>query len=212
MEKAMRSSTNLFRILVCLVLVGILGGCAVGPTGPYYSVSQNHTENDGPFRLGPNDQYYVMQIDDRSPFGLHRLPQTEDMLYNKGYDRVRKEKSADFSIDVAFSGGVQENPELRAGHTIGGALLGAATGAAIGAAVGDPGAGAAIGAAGGGALGLVAPAATGVVRIDISVYSFNERTTSQKSTTVDLAHVPPHDLHHVIDNEVTRTLHGLPRR
>ena len=209
----MRNGASIYRILVSLALIVVLSGCAAGPAGPYYRVTQNHTENGGPFRIGPTDHNYILDLEDRTHFGLNGLPKTEDLLYNKGYDRVRKEKHADFSIEIIFASSVQDNPEVRAGNTLGGAMLGAATGALIGAAAaGEPATGAAIGAVGGGALGLVAPAATELVRIDMTVYSFDERTTTRKSATVDLASVPPPDVQYVIDNEVSRMLRSLPRR
>jgi hypothetical protein len=209
----MRKSRNMYRICVALALILVLGGCAAYPAGPYYRVSHNYTENDGPISLGPGDQNYVLDVDDRTPFEIHALPKTDDLLYSKGYDRVRRQKNADFSIEVLLSGGVQDNPEVRAGNTLGGAVAGAAMGALIGAAAaGEPAMGAAIGGAGGATLGLLAPAETGLIRIDLTIHSYNEGTTSQKSATIDLTPVPPHDLHYVVDNEISRMLRSIPHR
>lgn len=64
-----------------------LGGCVYGPPGTYYKVRDNRqVTGDGPFVLGPNDQNYVLQVDDQTPFGIYDLPQTGKLLCNKGYD------------------------------------------------------------------------------------------------------------------------------
>jgi hypothetical protein len=205
----------MFKIFVAsLFIAGALTACAVGPTGTYYEVRESRTpaRTFTPIYLGPNDQAFALRIDDRTPFGPYSLPRTLDMLYNKGYDEVRRQKQADFVIDIAFAASAQENPEVRAGHTLGGALAGAAAGAIIGGALGDPGQGAAIGAASGGALGFISPAATPFVTIDVSVYSHRERQTSHRSATIDLTHVPPPDVRHVIDTEVVRLLQDIPPR
>ncbi|NLI80723.1 MAG: hypothetical protein GX443_03435 [Deltaproteobacteria bacterium] len=144
--------------------------------------------------------------------GLHRLPRTEQLLYDKGYDRVRRERDADFAIDITLSAGLRDNPDVRAGQALGGALAGAAAGAIIGGALGDPGPGAAIGAASGGLLGLAAPAATSVVRIDVNIQSFRTGETSSATATVDLARVPPPEAFHVIDSETARLVATLPRK
>jgi hypothetical protein len=210
LEKIMKSAVVFARMVLLLLLVASLGACVAAPGGPYYRVSENPAPPD--FRVGVNDQTYVLEINDHTPFGLHRLPHTMDLLYNKGYDQVRREREADFAVSVSFEGGVRDNPDVRAGNTVGGALAGAAVGAIIGAAAGDPGAGAAIGAASGGALGLVAPAGTNVLRIDVDLQSFTERVSSRGSATVDLAAVPPRELRRVVDHEVARLLQSLPRR
>lgn len=201
-------------ILAGLILLG-MGACAY--PDPYYSASPPPPPAVSPeaypdLRVGVNDRNYVMQIYDRTNIGFRRLPQAEQLLYDKGYDRVRRERDADFSIDITVSMGVMDNPNVRAGQALGGALAGAAAGAIIGGAVGDPGPGAAIGAAGGGLLGLAAPAATSVARIDIRLDSFREGRDSFASTTVDLARVPPPDAYRVIDGEIARMLQVLPRR
>ena len=133
-------------------------------------------------------------------------------MHRRGYDLVRRQREADFAVEVVLSGGLRDNPDVRAGNALGGALFGAATGAVIGAAAGDPGAGAAIGAASGGALGIIAPASTPLVRIDLNLYSLRDRTSTQRTTTIDLAGVPPYDVQRVIDFEVSRLLAALPRR
>lgn len=210
----MNRSSKCLKGFFILLLFGFLGGCAVSP-GPYYNVHDNPTysgSSNGYFSLGPDDQYYVLRVEDRTPFGMHHLPKTDDMLYERGYDKVRREKEADFAIDVTLSAGMQDNPNQRAANTVGGALFGAATGAIIGGALGDPGPGAAIGAASGGALGLVAPASTPLVNVDIELYSFSEQKSSRMSRTIDLSTVPPQDVPYVIDNEVSRMLQTLSRR
>jgi hypothetical protein len=209
----MKTSSRVCRFLVLFCLAGFLSGCVYGPPGTYYKVQDNRQPTGGgPFVLGPNDQNYVLQIEDNTPFGIYELPQTGNLLYTKGYDQVRREREADFSIAMAISGGLRENPEVRAGNTLGGALFGAATGALIGAAVGDPGTGAAIGAASGGALGLISPAATNFVTIDLNVYSFSERMDAFRSIAIDLTTVPPHEVRRVVDAEVARILRPMPSR
>ena len=61
-------------------------------------------------------------------------------------------------------------------------------------------------------LGLLAPAETGLIRIDLTIHSYSEGATSQKSATIDLAPVPPQDLHYVVDNEISRMLRSVPHR
>jgi hypothetical protein len=214
MEETMKGLGKVLRIITTVFLVGALGACAAGPSGPYYRVQENPAPvaAESQLNVGANDQYYTMRIDDRTPFGLQHLPQAADVLYGKGYDEVRRQNRADFTIDIAFFADYQDNPERRAGQTVGGALAGAATGAIIGGALGHPGRGAAIGAASGGALGLVAPASTPLVRIDIRIYSLNDRSSSQRSATVDLSNVPPYDVQRVIDMQVSRMLQSLPGR
>lgn len=212
-EHEMRTSCRICCLPVLLCLVGLLAGCVYGPPGTYYKVQDTRQPTGGgPFVLGPNDQYFVLRVDDSTPFGIYDLPQTGHFLYNKGYDQVRRQREADFTVEVYISGGLRENPDLRAGNTLGGAMVGAATGAMIGAAVGDPGAGAAIGAASGGALGLISPAATSFVTVDLNVYSFNERVPASRSIGIDLSTVPPFEVRRVIDVEVSRMLRPIPPR
>lgn len=113
---------------------------------------------------------------------------------------MRRQREADCAIEVAISGGLRENPELRAGNTLGGAMIGAA--------VGDPGAGA----ASGGALGLISPAATSFVTLDLNVYSFHERVNATRSIAIDLSMVPPYEVRRVVDAEVSRMLRPMPPR
>lgn len=203
-----------------VLLVG-LTACATPPPGQYrvmenptyqYTPTPDSSYSGGYISLNPEDRFYVLQVNDQTPFGVRDLPRTDDVLFNKGYDKVRRERKADFAIDVGLTAMHAENPERRAGQTVGGALLGAAAGAAIGGALGDPGQGAAIGAASGGVLGFAAPAGTTLVRIDLRVYSYSEGRDYNKSATIDLASVPPQDVHVVIDNEVSRMLQGLPNK
>jgi hypothetical protein len=209
----MKTSRRICGFLVLFCLAGFLGGCVYGPPGTYYKVQDNRQPvGGGPFVLGPEDQNYVLLLDDNTPFAIYELPQTGNLLYNKGYDQVRRQREADFSIEVSVSGGLRENPELRAGNTLGGAMFGAATGALIGAAVGDPGTGAAIGAASGGALGLFSPAATNFVTVDLNVYSFSERVSAARSIAIDLSTVPPYEVRRVVDAEVARMLRPMPPR
>lgn len=219
----MKDPRKTVQVFLVIVMLTGMGACAY--TGPYYSnagaVPPPPSSPPPPpplagspsnLTVGVNDQNFVMQIVDHTSIGIRRLPQAERLLYDKGYDRVRRERDADFALDIAVSIGVIDNPDKRAAQTLGGALAGAAAGAIIGGAVGDPGPGAAIGAAGGGVLGLAAPAATGVARIDINIQSFTERRNSFATATVDLARVPPPDVYRVIDGEIARMLQVLPRR
>ena len=205
------------RAAIIFLVVGMLAGCAATtPAGPSYSVSQNAPPAGAPpaapLMVGPNDVYYAMRIDDRTPFGLQQLPEAMDTLYQKGYDQVRREKESDFSIDIAFSAMTRDNPEARTANVIGGALLGAATGAIIGGgAFGHPGAGAAVGAGAGALGGAATPASTPMVRIDINVRS-RDGSASSQSATMDLASVPPPDVQIAIDHQVARMLQTLPSR
>lgn len=206
-----RRSIGLFFIVGLAVL---MSACAA-PMGPNYAVRENAVGPAGPEHLsvGPRDQTYLINIDDRTPFGLRDFPRAHDELYRKGYDLVRRRGEADFAIDIMLVGTSRDNPDRRVGNMIGGAALGAAAGALIGAAAGDPGAGAAIGAASGGVIGgVAAPADTPMVRVDITVKSFTDGTITRRSRTVDLANVPPFDVPGVIDNEVSRMLYDLPPR
>jgi hypothetical protein len=216
LESKMKGKIRLDKFLIALILLTAAAGCAspYGPPGPHYNVQRNTPpgEGYGPLYLPPKDQFFSLNVSDNTPFGLRHLPQTVDMLYSKGYDMVRREREADFAIDISLTGTYRDNAGVRAGNALGGAMVGAATGALIGAATGDPGVGAAIGAAGGGVLGAAAPAATPKVRIDIQVQSFTDRSMARRSATVDLSSVPPPDAQRVIDNEVSRMLSSLPRR
>lgn len=210
----MRKRIHFCRFFTLVVAAVALAACAAYPPGNYYMATENQPQAGPPpsALLSPNDQSFVMQIENHTPFGLYALPGAQNVLYNKGYDEVRSSREADFSVGLVFSFGARENSDVRAGNAVGGALLGAATGAIIGGAVGDPGAGAAIGAASGGVLGLAAPAQTGMLRIDMNIYSFRERQSYQRSRTIDLTNVPPPDVPMAVDNEVSRMLENLPHR
>jgi hypothetical protein len=212
----MKALKRLFGVALVLALAGLLGGCAAEyyPASPHYMVQENPppATGEGYLKVGPGDVTYLMRVEDRTPFGASHLPESMNTLYQKGYDQVRREREADFSIDVALAAYGRDNPEVRTGNVIGGALLGAAAGAIIGGAAGNAGTGAAIGAASGGALGMVSPAATPLVRIDITVRSIKEGVTSSRSATIDLATVPPPDVRPVIDHQVARMLQTLPSR
>ncbi len=201
------------RLLAAVVAAVFLSGCVAGPTGHYYSVSEPDYQQGATYlAVGQTDRAFVLRVADRTPFGLGQLPQARSTLYQKGYDMVGREREADFELDVSFFASARDNPEQRAGNTLGGALLGAATGALIGGALGSPARGAAIGAGSGAFLGLVAPAGATVVQIDIRTRSFRDGTTSYKTSLVDLAHVPPYDVQRVIDMQVSRLLETLPSR
>lgn len=194
--------------------LALLAGCAAGPPAPYYSTTSSPAvvgpSGGAPLNVGVQDRFYILRIDDRTPFGLQNLPQSQNLLYEKGYDQVRREREADFALNIAFFATTRDNPNARAGNVVGGALLGAATGAIIGGALGSPGEGAAIGAGSGAALGLVAPADAAMVRIDITAQSYRDGTYSSSSAMVDLANVPPYDVQRVVDMQVSRILQTLP--
>lgn len=215
-EKPMKKRWNYSRLLVVLLFAGLLSACAAGPYGPTFGPPGPPQPPPQPQmffnNIAPNDHYYSMQVDDRTPFGLFSLPQTRNTLYNKGYDEVRRQNQADFSINIAFTPGMEDNPDQRAANTLGGALGGAALGAIIGGATGSPGTGAAIGAASGGALGLVAPASSPLIRIDMNVYDFNTRESSSGGVTLDISRIPPHQVPGYVDNEVSRMLQALPAK
>lgn len=209
----MKSIASYFKVFVLIVAAISLCACAATPPGQYMARENQPPAGPPPsVVVTPNDQTYVLKVQDHTPFSIFNLPRAVEVMYNKGYDEVRSEREADFSVGLTLSGTTVDNPNVRAGNALGGALLGAATGAIIGGAVGDPGAGAAIGAASGGALGVVAPAATSMVRIDLSIYNFHERQSFSRSRTVDLTNVPPQDVAFAVDNEVARMLQSLPQR
>lgn len=200
------------KIAAVVLMLAMLAGCVTGTPAPYYSVSEQpapHEEGSN-LAVGPADRFYALHVDDRTPFELHNLPQSVNLLYTKGYDMVRRQREADFLLNVTFVAMARDNPEARAANTFGGALLGAATGAIIGGALGSPGKGAAIGAGSGAALGLVAPAGAAMVQIEIKTESLKDGSTSFKSAVVDLANVPPYDVGRVIDIQVSRMLDTLP--
>ena len=209
------------RISTAVFSLVLLTGCAA--PGPYYTVSEPapapapppayqppEEAPGGVLSVGPNDRRFVLHVENRTPFGLGPLPQSMDLLYQKGYDQVRRQREADFGLDIAVFADARDNPNRRAEHVVGGALLGAATGAIIGGALGRPGVGAGIGAGSGAALGLVAPANTPMVRIDVRAQSFTDGNSTFRSVIVDLEHVPPYDVPRVIDTQVSRMLDSLP--
>ncbi|MFZ2445486.1 MAG: YMGG-like glycine zipper-containing protein [Syntrophobacteraceae bacterium] len=205
--------------LITVCAMALVGGCAA--PGPSYTVQeQPAVQSGGPpaasgggfLTVGPQDRTYVLRLDDRTPFGLGNLPQSLDLLYQKGYDQVGRQREADFQLGLTFVATARDNPEARAGNVVGGALLGAATGAIIGGALGSPGRGAAIGAGSGAALGLVSPAESAMVRIDVRIQSFRDGTISSKSAVVDLTNVPPEEAQNVIDMQLSRMLDALPAK
>lgn len=210
----MKAKVHGWKFFPLIALAVLLTACATVPPDDHYMGMENQPQEGPPpsALLSPEDQYYVMQIENHTPFGLNNLPTAQNVLYNKGYDEVRLNREADFSVGLIFSMGSRDNPNVRAGNMAGGAVLGAAMGAIIGAATGHPGTGAAIGAASGGFLGLAAPAQTGMLRIDMNVYSFRERQSYQRSRMIDLSHVPPPEILVAVDGEVSRMLQSLPNR
>lgn len=203
------------KILIVVVCAAFLSACASGPTyyGSTPAAVQTPPEPELFFNnIGPEDRRFTFHVEDRTPFGLFDLPQARNTLYSKGYDEVRRQNRADFTVSVSFTPGVQDDPQRRAGNVVGGALAGAALGAIIGGATGSAGTGAAIGAASGGTLGLVAPASSPLVRIDLNVYGFNSRLSETTGTTVDISQIPPHEVPGFIDAEVSRMLRNLPPR
>jgi len=200
---------------VVIVLALFVAGCATtgpggAPSGPV--VEGRPVESPTYFSLGPDDQTYVLMVEDRTPLGIFDLPMVRDVLYTKGYDEVRRQRDADFTVNVLLVPGIRDNPDVRAGQALGGALIGAAMGAIIGGTVGDPGPGAAIGAASGGALGLVAPASDAVVRIELTFVSFDGIQIGRGAKTVTVSGIPPYQVVQVIDNEVSGMLQALPPR
>jgi len=210
------------KILTVGFAVALLGGCAATTAnGPYYTAQSPPppevsnpapAENEATFlTVGPDDRYYIMHVENNTPYQA-RLPKVRRVLYEKGFDQVRREKEADFALDVALGIEPRDNPDVRAQHLLGGAVLGAATGALLGAIGGRPVLGTIVGASSGAALGLAAPADTPMVRIDVRTESFRDGTTSSKTVVVDMAHVPPYDVPRVIDIQISRLLESLPSR
>lgn len=204
------------KILVIGFALALLGGCAEPPYyGPPAVAPGPPVVAPGPSRgfltVGPMDRFYVMGVENNTPFeiGLHRANR---VLYEKGYNRVGRERRADFEINVALFQEARDNPELRGQQMLGGAILGAAAGALIGAAAHAPVTGTIAGAAGGGFLGASAPAATPVIRVEIHTHSFRSGMSSRRVVFVDMAHVPPYEVPRVIDYQVAKMLGALPTR
>ena len=221
MKKLERSS----KLLTVGLAVVLLGGCASTPyDNPYYSAppppppaaaeQANPTpqQSDPDFlTVGPEDRFYVMHVENNTPFEI-RFPQAHHVLYEKGYDQVRRQREADFALDISLFAESRDNPNVRGQHMLGSAILGAATGALFGAAGGRPVLGTIVGASTGAALGLTAPANTPMVRIQIQTRSFRDGTTSGNSVVVDMEQVPPHDVQRVVDIQVSKMLESLPAR
>ncbi len=211
------------KILAAGAVVVLLGGCASSAYGPNPAVTPAPVvanpapaENvpappPAPLTVGPEDRNYLLHVDNHTGFAL-RFPEANRILYEKGYDQVRREREADFSVNVALAAEARDNPDARAQHMLGGAMLGAAAGALIGAAAHAPVTGAIAGAAGGGVLGLAAPADSPMIRIDVQVQDFRDRTSSAQSVVVDMANVPPFDAPRVIDIQVSKMLEALPSK
>jgi outer membrane lipoprotein SlyB len=207
------------KILVIGSAAVLLGGCAT-PYGPYYSaqptppavsVPAPAADESNILTVGPQDRFYVMHVQNQTSLGI-RFPQSRRVLYEKGYDQVKRQREADFSLDISVITEARDNPEVRGTQALGGAILGAATGALLGAAAGAPVTGTIAGAAGGGFLGLAAPADTPMVRVDVRTQSFRDGGTSAKSVVIDMAHVPPYDAPRIIDDQVSAILGALPAR
>jgi hypothetical protein len=205
------------KILAIGLALALLGGCAAAPPPyPGPNAVPPPEESAAPpaptyLSVGPQDHLYIMHVDNQTPFRI-RLPQVHRILDEKGYDPVRRQREADFALNILLITEARDNPNVRGEHLLGGAILGAATGALIGAVAGRPALGAIAGAAGGGVLGLAAPADTPVVRIDVRTQSFRDGTTSEKTAVVDMARVPPYDVPRVIDIQISRMLEDLPAR
>lgn len=203
------------KILAIGFAVALLGGCAEGPYGPPAVAPGPPVVSPGPshgfLSVGPRDRFYVMGVENNTPFELG-FSRANHVLYEKGYDRVGRERRADFAVNIAVFQEARDNPDLRGQQMLGGAILGAATGALLGAAAGAPATGAIAGAAGGGVLGLAAPAATPIVRIDVQTHSLRAGSYSRSTVYVDTAHVPPYEVPRVIDNQVANMLGSLPAR
>jgi hypothetical protein len=206
------------KILTIGFAVALLGGCATAPYGSYYTVNTPPPDSNqaatGPTNLtvGPQDRTYIMHVENRTPFGGQRFPEANRVLYEKGYDQVNRQREADFALDISLTAEPRDNPDVRAEHLLGGAILGAATGALIGAAAGAPVTGTIAGAAGGGFLGLAAPADTPMIKVDIQTRSYLDQTVSSKSVVLDMAHVSPYDVPRAIDMQVSRMLQALPAK
>jgi len=212
------------KILTIGFAVAILGGCVATTTnGPYYpaqsppaappaAANPASAENEAHFlTVGPEDRYFIMHVENNTGFEA-RFPKARRVLYEKGFDQVKREREADFALDIALGYETRDNPDLRAQHLLGGAILGAAAGALFGAIGGRPVLGTIVGASSGAALGLTAPADTPIVRIDVRTESFRDGTISSKTVVVDMAHVPVYDVPRVIDIQVSRMIESLPAR
>lgn len=211
------------KILAIGFAMALLGGCAATPYGPAVvspvpppAVAPGPPiVTPGPSRgfltVGPMDRFYVLGVENNTPFEV-RFPRANHVLYNKGYDRVGRERRADFAVNIALFQEARDNPDLRGQQMLGGAVLGAAAGALFGAIAHAPVTGTIAGAAAGGVLGAASPAATPVVRIDVETRSFRTGVSARSTVFVDMAHVPPYAVTRVIDVQVAKMLRALPAR
>lgn len=205
------------KILVIGFAVALLGGCVQTPYGPAIAPGPpgppavTPGPSHGFLTVGPMDRYYVMNVENNTPFEV-RFPRANQVLHRNGYDRVFRERNADFAINIALFQEARDNPNLRGEQMLGGAALGAAAGALFGAIAHAPVTGTIAGAAAGGVLGAATPAASPVIRIDIRTHSFRSGMSSQRTVFVDMANVPPYAVPRVIDIQVARMLRALPAR
>src|SRR5271157_2345094 len=95
------------KISTILFAVVLLGGCATPYYGNYYTVQQPAAaapdqpppvDQAASLTVGPQDRYYIMHVDNATPFPA-RFPQANRVLYEKGYDRVKREGEADFAVN-----------------------------------------------------------------------------------------------------------------
>ncbi|MGO8943537.1 MAG: hypothetical protein ACLQJ7_07670 [Syntrophobacteraceae bacterium] len=187
------------KILAIGSAVVLLGGCCcITPCHPPCPVNIPAAEsNEAPtgneanyLTVGPQARFYIMHVEDRTPFGT-RFPQVHRVLYEQGFDQVRKLHEADFLIDITLIAEARGNPDPRVEHILGGAILGTANGSF---------------------LGLASTADTPMIRIDIRTQGFRDNIVSSKSVVVDMAHVTPYAIPRAIDVQVSRMLQALPAR
>src|SRR5208283_2403010 len=93
------------KTLTIVFAVVLLGGCATPYYGNYYTVQQPPAAapDQAPpidqaafLTVGPQDRYYIMHVDNATPFPAN-FPQTHRVLYERGYDQVRRDNEADFA-------------------------------------------------------------------------------------------------------------------
>ena len=207
------------KILTIVFAVVLLGGCATPYYGNYYTVQQPApaAPNQAPaideaafLTVGPQDRYYIMHVDNRTPFPAH-FPQAHKVLYEKGYDQVRRGKGSRFFSQ--YSTGLLKLATTRTqGHNTcwAGRCSAQRVGTLIGAAAHAPVTGAIAGAAGGGVLwGWPAPADLPMIRIDVQVQDFRDRTSSGPERRGGHGQCPPlSTLPRVIDIQVSKMLAG----
>ncbi len=187
------------KVLAIGSAVVLLGGCcALTPCGSRYTVKAPPAESDQALTfneadyltVGPQDRFYIMLVDNLTPFGA-RFPQVHRVLYEKGYDQVRKLREADFAVEITLITEARDKPDTKVEHLVGGAILGTGSGDF---------------------LGLSSTADTPMIRIDVQTKAFHDRTMSSKSVVVDMAHVAPYAIPRAIDIQISRMLQGLPAR